>query len=379
MPRQLWRALALTTVATLALGTAASAPALAHGKHGHHAPDRVTDVIELNGPRGVESIRPGLTLVSEADASFSLVIERRHREARKISLGSIPGAEGIAPAVAAGRHGTVYVLTGAGEPGGPGGKLYRWHRRSGVRLVADIAAYQAGDPDPYDLEELPEESNPYGLEALRDGSLLVVDAAGNDLLRVWPGRHHRKTRIRTVAEFEPRTVAFPEGLPETDPEGNPLPPAGTMMPSESVPTSVTVGKDGYWYVGELRGFPATPGTSQVWRIKPTSKRTATCDPEKPWRRDCKRYADGFTSITDMASDRRGNVYALSLSTQGWLAMELGAEGSEVGALHRIDRRRRVREVAEGQLVLPGGVDVARNGTIYGVGPLFGPGSLHTIR
>ena len=33
-------------------------------------------------------------------------------------------------------------------------------------------------------------------------------------------------------------------------------------------TSVTVGPDGYWYVGELRGFPATPGTSQIWRIKP---------------------------------------------------------------------------------------------------------------
>ena len=43
---------------------------------------------------------------------------------------------------------------------------------------------------------------------------------------------------------------------------------------------MTVGSDGYWYVGELRGFPATPGTSEIWRIKPGTV-GAVCDPEKP--------------------------------------------------------------------------------------------------
>ena len=63
---------------------------------------------------------------------------------------------------------------------------------------------------------------------------------------------------------------------------------------------MTVGPDGYWYVGELRGFPATPGTSQIWRIKPGTI-DAVCDPEKPWRGRCTRYADGLTSIVDLGA------------------------------------------------------------------------------
>jgi hypothetical protein len=47
---------------------------------------------------------------------------------------------------------------------------------------------------------------------------------------------------------------------------NPLGP-GTV-PQQSVPTSVALGPDGAWYVGELSGFPFTPGTARIWRIVP---------------------------------------------------------------------------------------------------------------
>jgi hypothetical protein len=90
---------------------------------------------------------------------------------------------------------------------------------------------------------------------LTDGTVLVADAAGNDLLRVWPNGTIKTVRIK------PRTVAVPPGLPPTDP------PAGTLMPSDGVATSITVGSDGYYYVGEVRGFPTTPGKSQIWWIK----------------------------------------------------------------------------------------------------------------
>ena len=124
-------------------------------------------------------------------------------------------------------------------------------------VIADIGKYQLNDPDPYNTNGPAEESNPFGVAALKDGTVLVSDAAGNDLLRVWP----KTGQIKTVARLKPRVVNVPPGLPATDPEGNPteLPPAGTPINSEAVATSVTVGSDGYWYVGELRGFPATPG------------------------------------------------------------------------------------------------------------------------
>ncbi|QYJ05347.1 ScyD/ScyE family protein [Nocardioides panacisoli] len=375
-----------TGVAALALATA-GAPALAgHGHGGNGAtPQTIT---ELDGPRGVDIVGRGKTLVTETGGAFSLVIERKRGPAKVIELGTVPS--GIPPAIAQGRHGTIYLLVGAAGPpeeetvpelgtdAEPAASptLYKWRWGwSAPRPVADIGAYQARDLDPYDQEGHPEESNPFGLAALKDGTVLVADAAGNDLLRVWPGG-----RIKTVARFTPRVVETPEGLPEVPPEeGGPLPPAGTPIPAESVPTSVTVGKDGYWYVGELRGFPATPGTSQIWRIKPGST-DAVCDSERWWRGRCTRYADGLTSITDLATGSRG-IYALSLSKAGWLPLEFGAPGAEVGGLYLVGKRGHrtwTREIAPDQLMIPGGVDV-RGHQIRVVGPLFGPGALLRVR
>ncbi len=373
----------------VALALAAAAPVLAAGTaNTSPSGQTVRTIVPLDGPRGVDALGRGRTLVTETGGDFSLVVERPHGAPHVVPLGNLPTE--FPPAVALGRHGTVYLLTGAaGPPEDPearalrsiagadaapadpaaGATLFKWRSGwSAPRPIADIAAYQATDPDPYDLEGVPEDSNPFGLAALRDGTVLVADAAGNDLVRVWPNG-----RIRTVARLKPRTVEAPEGLPGG-------PPAGTPMASEAVATSVTVGADGAWYVGELRGFPATPGTSQIWRIKAGSV-GATCDPTHPRRGRCTRYADGLTSIIDLASGRRG-VYALELSKMSWLAVELGLPGAEVGGLFLVSRSHRsphvrLRELAAGQLVLPSGVDVG--GGLYVVGPLFGPGALMKIR
>jgi hypothetical protein len=376
-----------TSLGLVAAMTAA-ATAGPSGNHDHsHDPEVETVVAGLDGPRGVDALGNGKTLVTETDGTFSLVIEGDHHDwwsrhtggshddgddpARVIPLGAVPG--GFAPAIAKGRNGWIYILTGGAEPGAGGGPppgaatLFRW--RFGMDApepFADIAAYQESDPDPYDQEGAPADTNPFGLAALWDGSVLVSDAAGNDLLRV-----DGVGNITTVARLLPRTVEVPEGLPPTDPEGNPFPPAGTPIVSEAVATSVTVGPDGYWYVGELRGFPATPGTSQIWRIKPGSV-NAVCDPEHPWNQACKRFADGFTSIVDLGASRR-SLYVVEISKQGWLPMELGLPGAEVGAVFRVGRYGWRTELAEGQFIQPGGVDVSD--AIYVVGPVFGPGSL----
>lgn len=115
-----------------------------------------------------------------------------------------------------------------------------------------------------------------------------------------------------------------------------------------------------------------------------------CDPAHPRDRHCSRYADGLTSIVDLAADRR-RVYALSLSKMGWLAMESGAPEAAVGGLFEVKRawhgksghkpadgwyKTRVREVRTSEpLIMPGGVDVGEHGDLYVVGPLLGPGAL----
>jgi hypothetical protein len=379
----------ITTVgAALALAVAGAAPAVARhgsghdgghdGGHGSHGTGVLEQVVTgLDGPRGVDALGHGRTLVTETDGTFSLVVERHGHDPQVIELGQVPTS--FAPAIALGRHGWVYVLTGGAEPGEPTAEnaatLFKWRRGwDAPEEVVDIAAYQATDPDPYDLEDFPEDSNPFGLAALRDGSLLVADAAGNDLLHVWPRHRH----IETVARLKPRTVEVPEGLPD----------AGTMIPAEAVATSVTVGKDGAWYVGELRGYPATPGTSEIWRIRPGTT-DAVCDPEHPWG-ECSRYADGLTSIVDLGAGWKG-IYAVTLSKMSWLAVEseTPVPGAEIGGLflvqgshHHHDQYRhhhggaRITELVPDQLTLPGGVDVAEDP--YVVGPVFGPGALMKV-
>jgi len=380
--------------ATAALALTTILPASAHRDHGH-GQDDLTTVTQLSGPRGVDALGRGLTLVTEDDGTFSLVVERRHGPAEVRELDGLPEAAGFAQAVSAAR-GKVFFLTGGGgaaEELPPGAAtLYVW-KHGRLAPLADIGQHQTGDPDPTDLEDVPTDSNPFGLQALHDGTVLVADAGGNDLLRVWPDG-----TVRTVAVFAPRLVAVPDDLPEPPPgpmralpgtsADEPAPPDAPMMPAEAVPTSVTVGPDGYWYVGELRGFPATPGTSQVWRIRPGSL-GAVCDPapyDERGRRTarshghraaCTRYADGLTSVMDLAADRKA-VYAVSLSKMSWLQVELGTEGAEVGGLFRIAGHRHhahVRELVPGRLVLPGGVDVAPGGDVYLTGPVFGPGAL----
>jgi hypothetical protein len=353
-------------VATAVLMAASLTPAAMADHAGHGA--SLTPVVEgLDGPRGVDSLGHGKTLVTEADGTFSLVVDRRDADPKVIELGSVPGSF-IAPAIAAGKHGKVFILTTGGPPGSGAATLYVWRWGDDApRPLFDVAAYQQGDPDPYNQEGPPDESNPFGLAALRDGTVLIADAAANDLVRVWPDGH-----AVTVARLKPRVVEVPEGLPPTDPEGNPLPPAGAMIPAEGVATSVTVGPDGHWYVGELRGFPATPGTSEIWRIKPNTV-GAVCDPERPRAKRCSRLADGLTSIVDLGAGRH-SVYAVSLSKKSWLQFELGTEG-----LFRVTRRghrARVQELFPNQLVLPGGVDARPDFAL--VGPIFGPGSLSTI-
>jgi len=323
----------------------------------------------LNGPRGVSTFG-NKVIYSVSDGS--VYATDGHKTWK---LGTVPGSGGFAPAIDTNRWGVTYALTGAGgEPGQPpiagGSTLYRLRPGHSPVKVTDIAAYQAHDPDPFNQADSPTESNPFGVAALKDGTVLVADAANNDLLRVWPNG-----KTTTVARLKPRTVKVPAGL------GSEAPPAGTPFVAEAVATSVTVGSDGYWYVGELRGFPATPGTSEIWRIKPGSV-GAVCDPVKPNKGNCKRYADGYTSIVDLAGGPRGTLAVVELARESWLRFEMG--GSTIGSLYlqypgKGHRAGYKRELVRGQLNLPGGAAFNRWGQLFVAGPVFGPGAVYRVK
>jgi hypothetical protein len=74
---------------------------------------------------------------------------------------------------------------------------------------------------------------------------------------------------------------------------------------QAVPTSVTVGPDGAYYVGQLTGFPFPVGGARVFRVVPGHRPRV--------------FARGFTNIIDIAFDRRGRLHVLEIAANGILA------------------------------------------------------------
>jgi hypothetical protein len=326
----------------------------------------------LDGVRGFDIGASGRTVVAEADGTVSRVFRVGKRAGQTQAIAKVR-KDLIGSAVAVADDNAVWILTSGGEGVTPGmGSLFLKRPGHAKRLVVNVQRWQGNhNPDPFDLEGLPKDSNPYGVDALPDGSALVADAANNSVVRVW-----RNGKVKAIARVKPRVVEMPAGI--DDPQ---LPPAGTPLPAEAVITSVAHGPDGSTYIGELRGFPATPGTSEIWRIRPGAT-GAICRPNKPQQGACRRVADGLTSIVSLEVGRFGSIYAAELSKMSWLAIEgePPAPGSEIGAVIRINHDRNVRkELSPGKVVLPGAVAVGPRGGVFVSGPIFGPGGLMRVR
>lgn len=266
---------------------------------------------------------------------------------------------------AEGADGTIYTVIGLGatapERDGVGGVIdIASHFGTLMMLeddgnwveVADLAAYEfenntdQGTNEPF--EPGPNlESNPYSI-AIDGEWLLVVDAGANALLTVT-----MDGTIRPYAVFPDQLVEAPPdlGLPE-----------GELFPMDAVPTSVTVGPDGAYYVGQLTGFPFPVGGAKVWRLEDMNgDGDAMDDGEKTV------YADGLTAVVDIEFGSDGTLYAVEIARNGLLAAEeAGPDDVEAvtGAIVAIAPDGSHAEVASEGLILPGGVAVAYDGSLY---------------
>ncbi len=214
----------------------------------------------------------------------------------------------------------------------------------------DIAQYEA-DENPAGG---PLDSNPFSVAAVDDG-YIVSDAGMNALLHV-----NVSGTITVVATFPTRTVPLPrEGLPAPD---GAAPPSGM----DPVPTGVTVGPDGAYYVGELTGFPFPVGGANVYRVVPGE------EPEI--------YASGFTNVVDVAFDEGGNLLVLEIATNSLLS------GDPTGALIRVNSNGRHQLIASDGLFMPTGLVIGPDGAayvsnngIFPMSPVEGPPTGQVVR
>lgn len=307
---------------------------------------------------GLSTAPDGSLLVADAGAG---IVELRKGAGKLVT--PLPGVTDVAPI----GRGDMFAITGGGEDPSSGKLLRVSHGAS--RQIADLLAFEAAvNPDGVEID-----SNPFDVAALGGGKALVADAGGNDLLVV--DEHGNVDWVATLPEQLVSTANVKElaGCPSAPPGFAFVCTLPAMMPAQPVATSVAIGPDGAYYVGELTGFPAPTGASRVWRIEPGT-RHAKCATSSA----CKVVADGFTSIVDLTFAPNDTLYVVELDEASWLAVELGLPGALGGT---VDACRpgpwTCTAVATG-LPMPMAATVGKNGIVYVVIQALVPGAAQVI-
>ena len=307
-----------------------------------------------------------------ADAYAGTIHEVRNGESSPFASVPVPDTGPVFPTgvngLAALGRGNFFATTGGGDRAA-GAKVWRVSP-GGTRMVADIEAFEnAHDPDAFIGPRWKDQrceanggytagaqSNPYHLAALNGGEALVADAAGNTLLSA-----RTDGRIEVVAVFTPPVV-----------NGGWLPlfslADGTECYVQPVPTSVAIGSDGAYYVGELTGAtPAlgdAPGLSRVWRIDPGA-RNVNCPSA-----DCQVVVSGLTSVIDVEFGPDGALYVVEWDAAGWLAALTGVGAG--GTVKRCDVATHTCATVAAGLALPGAIAFDGNGTPWLLENTFAP-------
>jgi hypothetical protein len=307
---------------------------------------------------GLATARDGGLLVADSGRGIVKVDAEGHSSL----LASLPGVTDIAPA--SGRD--LWAVT-SGEPGAQ--QLFRVSAAGTATLVAKLRQFEERqNPHPAEVD-----SNPYAVADLGRGQALVADAGGNDLLRVEKnGKVHLVAVLpdEIVSTENAKRVARCPNPPEDLAFVCKLP---ASMPAEAVPTSVVVGPDGAYYVGELKGFPAPIGKSKVWRIEP-SARAAECGKSPR----CSVALDGLTSVIDLAFGRDGRLDVAQIDDASFLAAETGS-GAVGGSVHACNlKTKRCETVVSGKPTLTG-ITFRQDGSLWGTTNALIPGAADVVK
>jgi hypothetical protein len=212
------------------------------------------------------------------------------------------------------------------------------------------------------------QTNPYHIKVVSENDVLIADAAGNTLLR------HREDGLEIVATFDP--IVDPdtdERLVQFSLED------GTDCPVEPVPTSIDIGPDGAYYVGELTGStggnfvgePTPAGLASVWRLEPDAA-NLKCPSD-----DCMKVVTGLNSVIDMEFGPDGQLYVVEYEQNGFLAtvapdLEIGLAGGRIKRCDVSDNRCETIAGEDGGLLLPGAITFDKAGNLWLLDNVFAP-------
>lgn len=300
--------------AALALAFTGAVAAPSSARSGSPTPGEPRTIAEgFAGPTGLAVANTGTVYV--ADLFAGTLFKVRRGVTTPIASAQAEGQS--ITGVVAERHGVAYTETGGGM-GTTIGFLRHLSGSGRITTLGDTGTFEATqNPDQvntYGFQDLSEEclaqippdffpppqytgaldSNSYAVVTLADGSRVVADAGGNDLVRI-----RKNGRISTLAVLPPIPVTVPDdpsvlGLPDCT--------AGATYGLEPVPTDVEIGPHGHLYVTALPGGPedgSLGANGAVFKVNPRTGKVTL-------------VATGFAGATDLAIGPGGTIYVTEL-------------------------------------------------------------------
>lgn len=233
---------------------------------------------------------------------------------------------------------------------------------------ADLFAFEEDkNPHPFAVD-----SNPFDVLDAGRGEAYVTDAGGNDLLHV-----KRFGNVKLIAVLPDDVVSSAHGksvvgCPNAAPAFAWVCGLPDMMPAQAVATSVAIGPDGWFYVGELKGAPAPKGESRVWRIRPNANNVRCGKSPR-----CQVALDGFTSVIDLAFGPDGRLYVAQIDDESWLAMEAGTGVG--GSVQACNLTTKVCEKVVSGVPMLTAITFREDGSLWGTTSSLVPGAADVIQ
>jgi sugar lactone lactonase YvrE len=211
------------------------------------------------------------------------------------------------------------------------GQLIHMAASGEFEFRADIGQFEiVNNPDNGVID-----TDPFGL-LVEPGGVLVADSGANDLVRV-----AANGSVSLLATFPSR---------------------GTGRTTDSVPTSLTVGPDGAYYVGELTGVPFTAGSANIYRLDPST------DSMPHIFTVGEAFLTGFKTVIGLRFDAAGTLYVLQYGSAATQLVGPGLLIRIVPDKTQPDIRSRyqhgTRTTLLNNLTQPTGIVIGSDGAIY---------------
>lgn len=275
-------------------------------------PPGVPLATDLQGNRGLTALPSGDVLVAEgaggrllsmaADGTLTELLTGLPVTTIEVAPGEVETA-GISSAISDGNTGYYYLIGESTDAGFSA--LYQAEANGTPVLIADLGDYEEANNTDGDmtLDGEPELlSNPYDLVRDANGDIFITDSGANAVLKV----DGTTNEITTFAVFTNReNPLFADG-------------AGIGGPTmDQVPTGITIGPDGAFYLTTLTGFPFPTGAARVYRLE-----DGNADGDALDDGESTVFFEGITTGTDLVFDANGDLLVSQFSTN----MLAGAPG-----------------------------------------------------